>query len=550
MQKATKISGFMHAPRISSSEPKTTSNVLIGRGCEVGLALAILLYCLIFLRLTFALFDRCAYMSFDLAIFDQAVWLISRGETPFVTVRGLHVLADHFSVILYLIAPLYGVAATPKTLLFVQTIALALGAVPVYWLAIAKRLPNWTALLFSCVYLFYPAIQWSNVCEFHPDTLATPFLIAAFYGLCQSQTRLYFFCLFVACLTKETAGLTVIFVGIYALIQGKKQLGLQAIILGTLSLVVATGVVGHFNQAPSPYPYLYEHWGKLGVRAAVGLVWQISWGSWFYYLKLLVPVLFLALAAPEVLLLALPTLAANLLSNRMGMNDIEEQYTALLTPFILAAAVMGYARIAPRLGGFGKAAILANLAIWAVGGSLLWGPFSRDTQTLYSHRTQNSAQETRRLLASIPSDASVSAQMSLGAQVSGRRTIYHFPNPFQKIVYGGTRQALVEIAALDSAHLTPEFAANVRHAPVEYVAINPNAAHFPLSFNACMEAATILLKTPSYGVEAVGQGLILLRRGADYNKGLSKLAAYTQKDTRDPERLLWAWLEISGGLDN
>ena len=193
--------------------------------------------------------------------------------------------------------------------------------------------------------------------------------------------------------------------------------------------------------------------------------------------------------------------------------------------------------------------MLANLAIWSVGGSLLWGPFSKDTDRLYTHRTIANARETRRSLASIPPNASVSAQMPLGAQLSGRKALYHFPNPFQTNVYGGTRRALVEIAAMDTASLKPEFAKNARRTPVEYVALSPNSLRFPFSFDAYMESITILLKTPSYGIEAVGQGLILLRRGADYEAGLTRLAAYTHKDTRDPERLLWAWLEKSGGLE-
>jgi hypothetical protein len=45
--------------------------------------------------------------AFDLAIFDQAVYLISQGQTPFVTVRNLHILGDHAALILYPIALLY-----------------------------------------------------------------------------------------------------------------------------------------------------------------------------------------------------------------------------------------------------------------------------------------------------------------------------------------------------------------------------------------------------------------------------------------------------------
>ncbi len=44
--------------------------------------------------------------AFDVGIFDQGVWLLSRFADPFVTVRGLNLFADHSSFILLLIAPL------------------------------------------------------------------------------------------------------------------------------------------------------------------------------------------------------------------------------------------------------------------------------------------------------------------------------------------------------------------------------------------------------------------------------------------------------------
>ena len=127
-----------------------------------------------YLRLTFALYDHFAYMTFDLGIFDQAVWLISQGETPFVTTRGLHILGDHFSILLYLLGPIYRLFPHPKTLLTLQTLAMALGAIPAYGLA-RKRLGGESyGLLFGLVYLLHPAHQWSITYEFHPDTFANP----------------------------------------------------------------------------------------------------------------------------------------------------------------------------------------------------------------------------------------------------------------------------------------------------------------------------------------------------------------------------------------
>jgi uncharacterized membrane protein len=43
--------------------------------------------------------------AYDVGIFDQTLWLIAPGES-FNTVAGYHVMADHFSPVLYVISPL------------------------------------------------------------------------------------------------------------------------------------------------------------------------------------------------------------------------------------------------------------------------------------------------------------------------------------------------------------------------------------------------------------------------------------------------------------
>ena len=61
---------------------------------------------------------------FDLPIFVQGVEGILRGNL-YSTIRGLHILGDHSSLNLFLVAPIYALFRTPMTLLVVQTVALA-----------------------------------------------------------------------------------------------------------------------------------------------------------------------------------------------------------------------------------------------------------------------------------------------------------------------------------------------------------------------------------------------------------------------------------------
>ena len=76
--------------------------------------------------------------AFDLGIFTQGTWLLSRFDAPFfVTIRGLPLFADHSSYILVFLAPLAWVFPTAQMLIVVNVLALAATA-PISY-AVARR---------------------------------------------------------------------------------------------------------------------------------------------------------------------------------------------------------------------------------------------------------------------------------------------------------------------------------------------------------------------------------------------------------------------------
>ena len=72
--------------------------------------------------------------SYDMGIYDQAIWLMSRGQS-FMSVRGMNVWGHHFNPVLLLFAPFYWFGAGPEFLYVVQACALAAAAVPIYLIA-------------------------------------------------------------------------------------------------------------------------------------------------------------------------------------------------------------------------------------------------------------------------------------------------------------------------------------------------------------------------------------------------------------------------------
>lgn len=68
--------------------------------------------------------------AFDIGIHAQAIWKLSTGHGLFNTVRGLPIWGDHCWFIMVLYAPLYWIFPKVETLLVLQSLALALGALP------------------------------------------------------------------------------------------------------------------------------------------------------------------------------------------------------------------------------------------------------------------------------------------------------------------------------------------------------------------------------------------------------------------------------------
>ena len=95
----------------------------------IGVSALILFGCS---SLRHALFQSTA---FDLGYFDQALYLISQGQTPIVSFWGYHFMGGHADWILYGLALLYKISPNVHWLFAVQAMALALGALPTFYLA-------------------------------------------------------------------------------------------------------------------------------------------------------------------------------------------------------------------------------------------------------------------------------------------------------------------------------------------------------------------------------------------------------------------------------
>ena len=372
---------------------------------------------------------------FDLGNMVQAVWSTAHGHPLRVTsLQGEQVsrLAAHVDPILVLFAPLWWIWPSPDMLLVVQAVAVATGAFPVFALARKHLGSDGAALGFALLYLVLPAVQWLTLNEFHPVALACPLLLFAFRYL--DDDRLVPFAVFalLAAATKEEISLVVAGFGVwYAFAHRRRAAGVAILAAGALWFALAVSVVvPHFNHGgASSFYYRYrEVGGSPGgvLRTAATHPLRIldkafDHRSLEYLSDLAVPLAGLFLAAPLVLLAALPELALNLLSSTRTQTSIHFHYTAGLIPPLVVASVLGAARLSGRSRR--RAAAIAGLAVAvALAENVRLGAMFEAPATVSRH--DRIAAHALRL---VPGDAVVSATNTLGAHLSARRRILSFP---------------------------------------------------------------------------------------------------------------------------
>lgn len=383
---------------------------------------------------------------FDLGNMTQAVWATAHGDVLSVTdLQGDQIsrLGAHFDPILAGFAPLWWLWPDPTMLLVVQAAAIAVGAWPVFLLARKHLASERAGLGFALVYLLYPPTQWLALNEFHAVALATPLLLFAFWFLDEDRLVPFAAVATLACLTKEQVPLAVAALGVwYAFAHGRRRAGAVIAAAGVAVAVLAIEIViPHFAPAgSSAFEGRYREVGgspagilETALTDPLRILEQAFGGHGIpYLLELLLPLLALPLLAPLAALTALPELAANLLSSTRTQTSIHFHYTAAAIPGLVAAAVMGAARLrrlAGRRRALVTAVVLATVAAnYVLGAIPIWRAFpGGETLATRDYAVTAHDRVAARALRLIPDDAVVSATNSLGGHLSERRRVLSFP---------------------------------------------------------------------------------------------------------------------------
>jgi uncharacterized membrane protein len=295
--------------------------------------------------------------SGDLAFFDQTVYLVSQGKPPISSVLGFHILADHAAWILYPIALLYKIYPHVYWLFAVQSIALSLGAFPTYLLAIQAGLKENQAIAIVIVYLLYPVLYNSNLCDFHPDTIAVPAILTAV--LAARKGKLIWFCISVLIVLgcKAVLSLTLVAMGVWLLFFEKRRLyGVIAIISGIAWFLIANKIIIPFFGSEATlvnrHFYRYSYLGKsfsetLQIflsQPQIIFIHIFNLINLEYLSFLLLPIIWgLIPKYMTPLIGAIPCIALNILADHASQKNVILHYSLPTIPFLILASIASIA---------------------------------------------------------------------------------------------------------------------------------------------------------------------------------------------------------------
>ncbi|WP_326819862.1 DUF2079 domain-containing protein [Streptosporangium sp. NBC_01756] len=302
---------------------------------------------------------------FDLVIFDQAVRGYADFGPPAVPAVGMQYglgmgflqLADHFSPILALLAPLYWLHDGPQTLIVAQAVLFALAAVPI-WHYAERRVGTIPAHLVAVAYLVSWPIAQAAGFDFH-EVAFVPLLSAIMIerfdagrpavGVLAAAGLL---------LVKEDMGLLLAGFGVYLLLTRRRLEGAALILFALGALVMIRSVLMPMAGAgPTGFHWAYGNWGAdLGEVALAVLRNPPAALAQFVspmvkvntLAFLLWPMALTALFSP-LALVAVPLVAERFLADRSQWWGPEFQYNAFAVAILVCAGVDGAARLAERL---------------------------------------------------------------------------------------------------------------------------------------------------------------------------------------------------------
>ncbi|KKS31946.1 MAG: hypothetical protein UU92_C0001G0050 [candidate division WWE3 bacterium GW2011_GWA1_42_12] len=368
------------------------------------------------LRINIFRYNNFDFGKFDLGNMSQMLWNTMHGRFMYLTdYFGTNLprwAMSHVDPILLLFLPLFALYQHPLTLVVSQFVMVILSAFLVYKIAYLRLGSKAASAMLGISYLLYPALGYLNAWTgFHGVTAAVPFFFGAFYvfekmykekNFSKKNLIIFWVLLIITMAGKEQLPLYVIMYSLFILFcrplkeEGKKfyqtitgKLALSMFVVASLWFVAAffiiipaysqyrvtgynkfareIGIVGDTTRDVSKPNYFlsrYDAFGESYTDVLVGMVLDHQKAIRIFFggdridnlRKTFDPLLFLPLAYPQILLMAVPDFLINYLTSADGVGtaEITNHRISMIIPVLFISTIYAIGMIADALGNFRK----------------------------------------------------------------------------------------------------------------------------------------------------------------------------------------------------
>lgn len=409
--------------------------------------------------------SRLQTQSFDLAIFDNLMWNLLRGEwfkaAPVLGRTGSHI-QYHATFGAYLLAPLYALHQSAQTLLVIQAVLAAATIVPIYLLARRRLADDWLGLAMAFAYALYAPIHGPLFYDFHFLTTAPVFVCWTLYFFETGRIWGLVCTGIIALLWREDVSATLAAAALFYLLSGKRPL--WALVGGgvaTLYFGVVKFVVMPLHQAPgagATFLWCFDELVPAGEHGFAAVLQTAALNPIFtlrhvltedklvYTAQLLSPVVLMPLRHPRTWILLLPAAMFTLLSTGCApLIDIGLQYTAHWAPFVFLGTIVvlgdwrARSETRPHALAGVCAVLLASVLVSYHFGAIFQhhtfrGGF-RKVEFTVTPKDRAARADLDALVAMIPEDASVAATETEAPHVSNRADCFTLRVGFRNADY-------------------------------------------------------------------------------------------------------------------
>jgi len=333
--------------------------------CRVSLAVLLFMgiYVLIYTSMNWGLWFNLRLPHGDSAMYEEHLWnvLHGKGFRSYLD-QGLF-WGEHIQFVHLFLLPLYVLWPSQLYMELCESLALASGAIPVYWLALRSGGSQRAALLLSAAYLCYFPMQFLDIAidlkTFRPIAFGIPLVL---FALDQLERKHYSWAALLLALTltcKEDYAIVVFSIGLSLLAMSIREqpwklktaasrFGLACLIIGPGYLLAALKAIRWFRSGVEVHYAGY--FSKFG-SSTTEIIWTMltnpllliqelaTINTLNYALAILLPVAFLPLRSPARLLSCLPMFVL-LCLNELA-QDPRHHFHAPLVPLLFWAAAGG-----------------------------------------------------------------------------------------------------------------------------------------------------------------------------------------------------------------